>query len=238
MMKKLLFAIALLGLWNSSKAQTTLRVGVKAGSHFSNVAGDVAHYTNSKNPDKVYLQRDNVEGIFGFHAGGFAVMPLSERFSLRPEILYTGKGYTFTQTRETVELFGDKVEEEYKFRSHYIEVPLLGQLKAGNFYLEAGPALSFLVAAEEDLKQKYTSPEWPEQTTEERHQRTSSTKGTRRVNLGYAVGAGYELQNGLGIGLRYSSDLTSIAQNKHHGETINARNSVIQLSLSYTFWGR
>jgi hypothetical protein len=237
-MKKVFFIAFFLCIWYGSQAQTTLQIGVKAGSNYSTVAGDVATYTNSKDSDRIYLQRDKVEGILGVHAGVFAIKPLSERFSLRAEILYAGKGYIFTQTRETVEMFGDKVEEEYRFRSHYIDVPLLAQLKAGNFYLEAGPALSFLIAAQEDLKQTYTSPEWPEQTTEERHDRTSSTKGTSKVNLGYAVGAGYELPNGMGIGLRYSSDLSSIAKNKYNGQPVKARNTMVHLSLSYVFRGR
>ncbi|GAA4306811.1 porin family protein [Nibribacter koreensis] len=237
-MNKLLFTLFLWCLALGTQAQNPLQVGLKAGGNYSNLAGDASAYTNSRQSNSLYLRTDKVGGMFGLQAGVFLALPLSDRFSLQPEVLYSGKGYSFTQSRQSVETFGDQVEEEYKFRSHYLDVPLLAQARVGSFYLEAGPALSFLVAAKEDLTQTFSYPEWSEKTTEERHTSTSSTAGTRRVSLGYALGAGYALPNGVGIGLRYSGDFTSLAENEYNGETPNVRNSVVQVSLSYIFWKR
>lgn len=120
MKKLLLFAfVTLLGI-TAATAQD-VQFGVKGGLNFASGYGD-----NS----------DDLGTVTSFHAGIASEIPLSERFSFQPEILYSGQGYD--QDDNTVKL-------------DYLNIPLMGKyyLLEG-FSLEAGPQIGFLLGAEND----------------------------------------------------------------------------------------
>ncbi len=120
-MKKvlLLTVLAVLGLANANAQEVQL--GVKAGLNFANVSGD-----NTSEKDMVTA----------FNAGLVAEIPLTEKFSFQPELLFSGQGYSFDDN--TVAL-------------SYLNVPLMGKyyLTKG-FSLEAGPQIGFLLSAKNE----------------------------------------------------------------------------------------
>jgi len=77
-MKKLFIAAIAVLAFGSANAQET-KFGVKAGLNFSNFTGDVEN-----NSMKV-----------GFHVGGLVNIKVSDKFSVQPELLYSGQGAKF-----------------------------------------------------------------------------------------------------------------------------------------------
>ena len=115
MMKKLLLFtfISVLGL-TKMNAQD-IQFGAKAGLNFANLVGD-----NSSLLDEVTA----------FNFGIMAEIPISEKFSFQPEVLFSGQGYSI----------GDDV-----VGLNYINVPLIGKYYViKGLSLEAGPQVGFL----------------------------------------------------------------------------------------------
>ena len=81
----------------------------------------------------------------GFNAGVFMNAPLAENFSIQPEVLYNDLGSKIT--------YGQNDNNSYSTNLGYISVPVMFQYNATpEFYLEAGPQFSFLVNANNKLK--------------------------------------------------------------------------------------
>ncbi|WP_210461923.1 MULTISPECIES: porin family protein [Rufibacter] len=201
-MKKLLFFIAALFTTYFAQAQEGIKLGIKAGGNFTNVMGD---------------DLDDAEYIFGFHGGLFADYGISEMVSIRPELLYSLKGFKFEGEE-------DGEEVTLKSRLSYIDVPILAHINAGGLFFELGPTLGFMVNDKNTL----------EIDGEEIDLDTEEGEGYKKFEFGYAAGIGYQMPAGLGIGLRYQGGITSINED----DDIKVRNSVFQLSLSYMFGGR
>lgn len=104
----------------STNAQD-VRLGLKAGVNFSNVAHD--DY--------------NTESVTSFHVGGVVEALFSDKIGLQPEILYSEQGFVINNSNGS---------DTYKIS--YINVPVL--LKYYIFQgvvLEAGPEIGFLNSA-------------------------------------------------------------------------------------------
>ncbi len=63
-----------------------------------------------------------------FHAGGFAEVSLSRRFTLRPELMYSQKGGEY---------------EYFTLTNHYLSLPVLLQYQLGAISLRAGSELGY-----------------------------------------------------------------------------------------------
>lgn len=116
-MKKILLAAAV-GLLSMGgvKAQTT--VGIKGGLNVATVR----------------LPIKNEEAVTGIHAGIFFSTPISTKFALQPEILYSKQGVK---------------TPDYTYHYHYLNVPLIfkGTITEG-LHLQFGPQFGILLAAD------------------------------------------------------------------------------------------
>ncbi|WP_207436268.1 porin family protein [Sabulibacter ruber] len=155
---------------------------------------------------------DGSKNKFGFHVGAFADFGISEMVSIRPEVLFSTKGA--------------KAEEdgmEGQLNLGYIDVPVLARINADKLFFEFGPTVSFLVKSE----------------VESEGISVDIKDYTNKVDFGYAAGLGYQLTEALGLGLRYNGGISKIYKDDSEDvEMGTIRNSVFQLSLSYTFGGR
>ena len=120
-MKKILLlaVVTVLGLTNVNAQE--IKFGAKGGLNFADISGD------------------NTKGnglVTSFHFGVLSEIPISDKFSFQPEILYSGQGYSFNDN--TVSL-------------SYLNIPLIGKyyLTKG-LSIEAGPQIGFLLAAKND----------------------------------------------------------------------------------------
>lgn len=205
-MKKFILVLLAFVLGFSTAAQAQRRgrggndvsLGLKAGASLTNLVGSNAQ---------------NLDNLFGFHAGVFANINLTSLFAFQPELIYSQKGYKSPTVSDNNRRF------------HYIDVPLAFHVNTGGLFFEAGPQVGFLVAAKAnagntsvDVKNLYNT-----------------------VDFGYLFGLGYQLKHGLGVGLRYNSGFTNIGQSTTIGSITyqdKARNSAFQLYLTYSVNGR
>ena len=120
-MKKILLlaVVTVLGFTNVNAQE--IKFGVKGGLNLANISGD-----NTK----------GVDVVTSFNFGVVSEIPISEKFSFQPELMYSGQGYGFNDN--TVEL-------------SYLNVPLMGKYYVTKgLSVEAGPQIGFLLAAKNE----------------------------------------------------------------------------------------
>ena len=127
-MKKLFPVLLAMFLAAASYGQN---FGIKGGLNYSNLV-----------PSDSDLEYG--EYILGFHFGVFGAFELTEKLSLRPEVLYSKKGFNLelSTVPQTIEI---------KRRFHYLSVPLLMEFSPlERLSFLAGPEFGYLIAARQD----------------------------------------------------------------------------------------
>lgn len=195
-MKKVLLVFAIVATAVTAQAQVSF--GVKAGLNGYNFSGPDADDADYKTK-------------IGFNVGALVGIPVSDQFSVQPELLFSAEGSKISE--------GD---DRINFNLNYLNIPVLLKFNStSGFYAEAGPQVGFLMSAKADSKIGGVSDE---------EDIKDSFKGT---NFSLAIGAGYKLGNGLGIGARYNLGLSSVADDSD----VNVKLGGFQFGLSYTFGG-
>lgn len=170
-MKSIFFGLALVAsTFAFSQKTSSVRFGLKAGLNVSTIS-------NSDSKSKA-----------GLYGGTFANIPVSQSFSVQPEVLYSR--------------IGGK-DSEVKVNMDYIVVPILLQYNPlTNLYLEVGPQFGFMVSAKgksrglsADLKDNF-----------------------RTFDLGLGLGAGYYFTSNIGVNVRYVAGLTDVIKDREGGD--------------------
>src|SRR5688500_11284231 len=118
-MKKVFLSFVLAASFLGASAQ--VQFGVKAGANIANLTGDDAEGSKSK---------------FGLNAGAFVEIPVADKFSVKPELVYSLQGAK-----------GEDDSDE-KLNLSYINIPVLAKYNiAEGFFAETGPQIGFLVSA-------------------------------------------------------------------------------------------
>ncbi len=205
-MKKTILTLGLLvGLAGAAQSQET-HFGIKAGVSLSNATGD-----GTSDLKNLVGANGGIMGDFGF----------SDLLSFHPELLFSQKGAKV----ESTDPYGSGGKLTAQTRLNYIDLPLLLRIKTGGIFFEAGPQVGFLTARVSERTVTY--PGVPGSTST-----NSSTKGVRSVDLGYLVGVGYQLPQGLELGVRYNGGFLDL--NDPSGSSKNY-NSVFQFQVGYLF---
>ncbi|RZK22140.1 MAG: PorT family protein [Hymenobacter sp.] len=181
-----------------SHGSPNVSLGLKAGASLTSYTGADAGLASYR---------------FGFHAGLFANIGLTSLFAFQPELLYSQKGFNFTNNNDAA------------LRFHYVDVPLAFHVNAGGLFFEAGPQVGFLVAAKSQLGSASTDVK----------------NSFNTVDFGYLFGLGYQVKQGLGLGLRYNGGFTNVPKSLTVGNTTlqsRQRNSAFQVYLTYSLRGR
>ncbi|RZK50724.1 MAG: PorT family protein [Pedobacter sp.] len=206
-MKWIGLSLALIGLGFSANAQSSMdtRVGIKAGANmFMMGKYEVGNttFTSEYRP--------------GFQAGLFLDLPLSEKLSFIPEVLYTQKGGKITGN------LGNNTGE-IRTTVGYIDVPVILSVNATpNFSVMAGAQASFLTNQETETFANGTS-----------LATSSDTDDFRKSIAGGLVGFAYKFNPNLKLDARYNMDFQSIAKDNINQD--KARFSGFSLSLGYSF---
>ncbi|HSJ11580.1 MAG TPA: porin family protein [Gillisia sp.] len=209
-MKKsfLAIAIGIFGLTATMNAQESVMFGAKGGVNFSTFRGDGNNAWNDPS------------GRTSFHLGLLAEIPMSERFSIQPEVLYSGQGYDIANRNNA---------DDIEFQLDYINVPVIAKVYVfEGLALEAGPQVSFLVKSEIDYK--------PSSVNSGDVNLNSDQFNT--VDFSVAMGASYKFRGGFFVNGRYNIGLTDIYDDSFAGGTFagsNAKNSVIQAGVGFMF---
>ncbi|MBK7560521.1 MAG: PorT family protein [Chitinophagaceae bacterium] len=193
-MKKLIIAIVLVTTAFISNGQA--RFGAKLGGNFFTLGGDDTKDTDVKNK-------------IGFNFGFLANIPVSEHFSIQPELLYSIQGAKI-----------EDVDDRINYNLNYLNVPIMLQFTSdGGFYGELGPQIGFLMSAKADGK--IGGINFDEDIKDE-------IKG---IDFGVAAGIGYKLPGGFGFNGRYIVGISNISDNP--GGDI--KNRGFQIGVFYMF---
>jgi hypothetical protein len=138
----------------------------------------------------------------GFHGGVYGTAEIGIRTGLDVELLYSNKG----------------VKAINNINLHYISLPvLLRYAMTGKLIAEAGPELSYLVAAQS--KHGNVSNIW-----------------NNKLDIGLDIGLLYLFASKLSAGVRFNAGFSSVikdAGSSSSGEKIHYQNRVLQFSLVY-----
>lgn len=199
MKKSILFLAAMVFSTTFVAAQEFVYFGVKGGVNISTVTGD---------------DFDSPEERTSFNVGLLAEIPLTQRFSLQPEVYYSGQGF------DAAEIDQDNVfdtDENVEFQLDYINVPILAKFYlVDGLSLQAGPSFNFKVNEEIDYQ--------PTNNAGDR-----DFDEVKDFEFGGAVGVEYKFNNGFLIQARYNHGFTELAENT------DAYNSVFQAGVGFMF---
>ena len=187
-----------------------VRLGAKGGVNFANFNGDL----------------DDADSRTGFHIGALVEIPVTERFSVQPEVLYSAQG-------AKIENKILDVTATSKSKLDYINLPVMAKYYVvDGLALEAGPQVGFLVSAESELDLDGIDPTIA-QAIEDEFGSGDISDSVNSIDLGLAVGASYRLPMGVFFGARYTLGLSDI--NDINGYDGKNQNNVFQLSAGYSF---
>lgn len=184
------------------------KIGIKGGLNFSN------YYI-----DQVTDQDMRV----GFHIGVFTKLPVNDRVSLAPEILFSQKG---------AKLYYDNAfgKGSADFTFNYIDVPLLLRVDLiAGLNLQLGPYISFLVnSTVKDV----------DENGQVKLEDEMDKSDFNTFDWGLTGGVGLEI-GAINLGARYNYGLTIVGKDKQFlGQTYrfpDGKNSVTQLYVGFAF---
>ena len=202
-MKKLIVvASAVLFSVATVQAQDEVSFGAKGGVNFATVGGD---------------DFDDPDARTSFHIGGFVEVPLTDKFSLQPEVYYSGQGYDI-QSNDNA--------DDIEFQLDYINVPVLAKYYfVDGFYGEVGPQIGFNINSEIDSNPDGDSGDI-----------NFNSDAINTIDFGVVGGLGYKLNNGLFFNARYNLGLSYVFSSEDLGGfDIDARNRVFMIGAGFAF---
>ncbi len=214
MKKYVLLVATTLIFGTSTMIAQDVKLGAKAGVNFAKLSGEAV---------------EDADGRTGFHVGFLAEIPLSERFAIQPELVYSQQGL---QSKETF----DGTEFETKVKLDYLNVPVMAK-----FYLidglsiEAGPQFGFNINAKQELEVTGGDTDSDFEITGE----DDIKDEVSGFDLGIGGGLAYQLDNGLFFQGRYIYGLSNVPEDVDdaQGEDVedDLVNSVLSLSVGFKF---
>ncbi|MDQ6813192.1 MAG: PorT family protein [Bacteroidota bacterium] len=198
-MKKLLIFIVLFCYTVVSFSQ--IEYGIKGGLNLATVR---------------YINEDNSKARIAFNAGVFGEIPVQENLFIRPELLYSSKGFAYSASQ---------FAREGSLRLNYIIVPLLvGYRPEAKVAFMAGPEFGFLQKA----------------VSKSQGISNDMTNFYRHFDVGFDLGASYNFSQYFGIEGRYNygfKDLVNVVITDNSGNVVgqgkSGANSVLQLGLYF-----
>lgn len=168
-----------------SRFSDGFKFGIKAGTNYANIY--------DSNGDQF-----TADGKFGFVGGVFLELPITDYIGVRPEVLYSQKGFKAS---------GQYLTVPYTFTrtTDYIDIPILLTLKPTEmFSIHAGPQFSFLSKQRDAFTSTLLTTDQQQAFSNDNYRKNlmSLTAGVG-INMGPAtldIRANFDLQNNNGDG--------------------------------------
>jgi len=204
-MKKLLILVAVFSLGAFNMNAQEVRLGVKGGINFSSFSGDG------------FDAFGDTKGRTSFQLGGFAEIPVTGKFWIQPEVLYSGQGYDIQSNDDA---------DDVEFQLDYINVPVMAKYYiVEGLYAEVGPQIGFNVKSEVDSD--------PDDQDSGDFDLDDDAFNTVDFSVGF--GTGYRFNNGFGVGARYNVGLSDVFNNEKLLFKSDAKNALLAITASYSF---
>lgn len=231
-MKKLFVGLAFAGslfinAQEKTKSSSPITFGVKAGFNATTI---------SRNDEKDNYYDNDQKMKAGFNAGVFVNIPVAEKFSVQPELLFSQLGsksearYRNSEGNQTV-----TVEANDKINLNYLALPVMVQYNIlPQLYVEAGPEFGFLLGGKSkgDVTITERSGNFTSYQSEKYSDKINMDR-FNRFNVGIGVGAGYYFTPQFGVTARFTAGLTNIM--KDNFDAFKARNNAFQVGVAYKF---
>lgn len=188
----LIFALcsALVANAQKDKREEGIKLGIKGGLNVSNLMGDV----------------EDVGIRTSVNIGLLAEIIVTDKFSVQPELLYSGQGATSTSDNPGLG----------RFKLDYLILPVLAKFPIANgLSLEAGPQLGVLLSAKNKTNDS-----------------NDKIEDINTLDFGLDAGLEYELKSGVIFQGRYNLGLTNI---NDASDNERWTNGVISFSVGYLF---
>jgi hypothetical protein len=169
---QLKFALFSLFFLPAFVAQAQFRGGVTTGLNFTRITGP-------SETDAAGNALETFDNLTGFFIGPSFSFPITDRFGLRGEALYSKRGVKYTYNGPSFRTFTLDNNQGSAFvtgssqyqlvvNTHYIDVPVSAYVRLGNFEMHGGGFVSLLAQAVGDGTQRFTyqTPNQPETTIE------------------------------------------------------------------------
>ena len=180
--------------------------GIKGGLNYTN---NVVNQQSTINDSKYKA---------GIHFGIFASADVTQKVNLQTELLYSSKGYKYT---ETVDVAGGNLN------LNYLTLPILvGYRISETFLVNIGPEMGYLVSAYSkfDSEKIDVSRTWD-----------------NKFDIGIAAGLEFNISEKVLLGVRYTHGFSSVIRNAYYsdidgnitGERAKFQNRSLQLTLGY-----
>lgn len=195
MKKSILFIAAMVFSTTFVAAQEFVYFGAKGGVNFSNFSGDG------------WSGFDDGKARTAYHFGLVSEIPVTDRFSIQPEVLYSAQGYDIARRDN-----GNDLEHKLD----YVNVPVLVKLYVfDGLSVEAGPQFGFLADHEVGTGDNDVE---------------ISDDNINSFDLSLGLGASYKFNKFFLYG-RYNAGMTDI----YEVEGVEAKNSVVQAGIGLLF---
>jgi Outer membrane protein beta-barrel domain len=217
------FTLAVISIIIMSSANAQVKFGVQAGANIANWQGDALKSLNNV----VDLTNGFIDtkSKTGFHIGGFASIPIADKFSFEPGVQYSQKGYAMKGDLKIDALKFLGANTSAKVEAHYIDIPFVVRAEvAKGLSIYAGPQISYLVKNNLHVNADVLG-------ISLLNRRLDLTDNSNRMDIGIAGGVGYKFGNGLNINAGYDYGLSKLDKNSN----FKAYNRVIKLSVGFTF---
>lgn len=229
-MKKLFLTAAIAVMTLATNQAQELKFGVKAGLNIANIGGDLGNFD--------FDETNDFEARTSFHVGGLVEIPISEKFAIQPEVLYSSQGAKSTYRYDDG---FDFENSESTIKLDYITLPIMAKfMPFEGFSIEAGPQVGFLVSAKSDNEFSYTDSGTGE-TVSGSEDGVDVKDLYKSIDFGLNFGVGYRLENGIMFQARYNFGLADIDEEddsddfEEFDDFFEPKNRVFQLSVGYMF---
>ncbi|MDX1279569.1 porin family protein, partial [Oceanihabitans sediminis] len=184
----------------NTNPQRDVQLGVKGGVNFSTITGDDFNDLDSRT---------------SFNAGLVAEIPITNRFSIQPEVFYSGQGF------DIKEIDQDNVfdtDQNIEYQLDYIQVPILAKFYlVDGLSIEAGPQFGFKINEEIDSQPNSDGGDVDISNED------SSVKDFETSITG---GLSYKFSSGFFISGRYTYGLTNLFDDDSLLKNVDAKNAV------------
>ncbi|ARK10448.1 porin family protein [Fibrivirga algicola] len=193
---KIVYFVSAVLISVSSTCLGQVLYGVQGSIQSSNLSLNVnTAATGGIDPGSVF------KSSIGYRAGLMADVPVTDQLSIRPQLLYSTKGYKldFNSLFSSLGGLGGLLGSipEIKVATNFIELPIQAMYGldagAGRVVLGAGPYVGYALSAAVDGKS------------------TPFEAGSKRFDYGAALSVGYEMPSGLSVSAYYSHGFADMA---------------------------
>ena len=204
----------------SSSAQLGTAFGVKAGTNYAQFISDDFIVDFSFTPVEF-------QGKIGYYVGGFMNIGLSDKLSIRPELLFANQGtrtfYLYGRQRDTPREPEIELDVKTNVNEHTLLLPVVFRYGlTETFFLEAGAQIAYAFNRTEIFRLNEFDPS----TEGEEAQISLFTSDYDKLDIGASLGVGVDLTEKLELNLRY---VLGIVEREDEYRT-----SVINFGLGFT----